>query len=485
MRRSVSALVAAVAAVTLAVAGTGGASSRTAWDVGDVRVNDLSLTFGGPNLGWREPAIAIDPTDPQTMIAAVMNMNTYNAFGDYSEATEIYRSIDGGATWDHVKTIHEPGEDEGTWGSGDPTVVFDANGTAYVATLSDDIAFPDGPLGVYHSREGGIEVYRSDDGGATWSDRIWAVRRVIDPPNQRCSGTDKELLGVNEQTGELFLAWTMFNNKCPRDQLRYYSQLLADPFDADIMLTRSADGGTTWSEPASLWKGYALGAQPVVGPDGTIYVVFTASVPVERNACPYWLGYVTDKAPAELHLIVAISNDDGETWRYERRSMCDPELHPSEGPRLWTRIPTISVDRSDGRAYVMWSSFAANPSFAIEVMTSADGGRTWSDTRHVTEFGLEDSLQPSIHAEDGVARAIWLRTPDRGETFDVVWSESADGGVTWSTPAPINTVTFGAEGAQLGDYIWIDVAAGRVAAAWADFRSGEATDVYVRTGTAT
>jgi hypothetical protein len=416
------------------------------------------------------------------MIAAIMNMNTYNAYGDYAEASEIYRSSDGGKTWRYVFTIHDPRHEKASWPSGDPTLVFDRHGTAYFANLADREVYPKNDLDVYRAAEGGIEVYRSTDHGKTWSKPTWAFRRVVDHAGDRCYGPDKELMTVDPRTGELLMAFTLFKNDCVQDEIDYYEGVVAEKQDIDLMLVRSRDGGRTWTKPRRLWHGYVLGAQPAVGPDGTIYVLFTSSEALgSTTVCPYALGFVTDKRPSELDVIVASSSDHGRHWRYVRRASCDPIAHPSELPRLENRAPSISVDPSDGRAYVLWSSFA--PTFSIVSMTSADRGRTWSDEVPVTPPALGDALQPSVHATGGVARAIWYRTSDLGNTFDVQWAESTDHGRTWTPSRTLSLASFpGGQDKQLGDYIWIDAARGRVAAIWTDTRVDGVSDVYARVG---
>lgn len=461
------------------------ASPKTVWDPKDVRVNDPSATYG-PDLGWREPQVAIDPTNPKVMAAAVVNRNTVNAYKDagFSEGIETYRSTDGGKKWKRTSVIHHPADDRRrAWTSGDTALVFDAKGTLYLSTNSSVIEHTGGPLGVYRSPYGGLEVRRSIDGGRTWSKPVQAVPRHVDIEHGRCWAPDRDLLGVHPRTGELFVAYPLFYNDCPMDQLAAYGELAAEGNKVEVMLVRSRNGGRTWSKPRKLWDGYAVGAQPAVGPDGTIYVSFTANVPLSPDSPCASIGSLVEHEASGLDLVVASSSDDGKSWRYEHRPMCEGEQHPSTGPRLWTRFPSISVDPSDGRAYVVWSSFASNPSFGLEVITSKDGGRTWSPTTHVTPFGITDSLQPWVSAERGVARVAWYATPDLGGTFDVFLSQSTDGGFVWSEPQRVSIISSATgDGVEFGDYLSMDVARGKVAVMWTDRRNADgATTIYART----
>ncbi|HJP65780.1 MAG TPA: sialidase family protein [Actinomycetota bacterium] len=474
----------ALFAMVVGASGAGASSPVTRWAAHDVRVNDPSVTYGGPPMGLREPVLAIDPTNPRRMLVAAIDQNysNTNAYGSWAGAVHLYRSSDGGSRWTDGGLFLGP-NDGGTWTSGDPSLAFDRRGRAWLVMLADDTARTPGRLGSFYSKRGGVYVYRSDDGGRRWRGPFQAVTRVVNRADRVCAGPDKELVAVG-RPGEVFIAYTMFHNDCPRNQIEAYRSLLVSgQDDIDILLVRSTDGGRTWSPPTRIWHAYAVGAQPAVGPDGTIFVAFTTTAPLgSTSVCPLWEGAVIERAARELEVVVASSNDDGHTWRYERRASCDLSLYTSEGTTgLGARIVSISVDPSDGRAYVLWSSFLSNPSFGVHAMSSGDGGRTWSPTVSVTPFQLADSFLPSVAASAGVARAMWLTTADLGRTFDVLTASSTDGGSTWSAPTSLSTAPSSGDG-ELGDYIWIDVVRRTVAAAWTDFRSGPATNIFVRTG---
>ena len=90
-----------------------------------------------------ETMIAANPTDPKNLIGGSITMTR----PDGGAANKAYVSVDGGSTWTDVAFPEEIEH-----GGGDPQVGFGANGTAFFMGLSN-----------------GMNFYRSEDGGKTWS----------------------------------------------------------------------------------------------------------------------------------------------------------------------------------------------------------------------------------------------------------------------------------------------------------------------------
>ena len=490
MRRLLLLVLLLIPAVSTLPGGTARAADgpRTSWTGGEAHVNDPALTFGGLPRGHREPVVAINPANPAVMLAVTIDQNPQNQVPEvegYGGWTHIYRSADGGRTWRDIRMLDWP-RLPGNRNSGDPGVVFGDDGTAYLVSLSDDNV-------IAHRRM--IEVFRSTDTGLTWSGPFTAFHYVTDPDHQKCLSSDKELIGINRATNELLIAYSGTSWRCGdgvSDVITENIGTVPPDGSIDIMLTRSHDGGRTWTAPQSIYKGYAIAAMPVVGPDGTIYVAFAGTAPLgTAPSCPSVLGTVANFLVSEMQLVVASSRDGGKTWTYERRGLCENSVASSvradnlgrANPSGGVLDPSITVDMTTGRVYVAWPSFAPQPpslTFGIEFTTSGDSGKTWSPTVHLSPPG-GDAVLAAAAADGGVANVVWIATTDEWRTYNAYPVESADGGGTWSVQRVISAAT-AAGGGDIGDYIWANAHAGRIAVTWTQNRSGDATDVFVRTG---
>lgn len=121
-------------------------------------------------------------------------------------------------------------------------------------------------------------------------------------------------------------------------------------------------------------------------------------------------------ASCNLHVLLQVSNDRGQTWSAPRA--IDPE--PVKGGQYDSQIV---VDPVDGQT--VWASFLQNSKSSIAVMKSTDFGQTWSGPTIV------ENLQ---RATDKDELAV------RGQTVAVAYNAvqkiyaavSHDGGATWN-----------------------------------------------------
>src|SRR5690242_15175889 len=115
-----------------------------------------------------EVAIAIDPSDPNRLVAGANTFFTDShcpAPGGSAETQALFGSTDGGATWTYACAPWPAGLNQGSgpifFGS-DPAVTWDATGNAYAAYLliSEDNA---GDV------SSAVEVAKSTDSGMSWA----------------------------------------------------------------------------------------------------------------------------------------------------------------------------------------------------------------------------------------------------------------------------------------------------------------------------
>ncbi len=214
------------------------------------------------HLGLREgqqiPALAVDPTNPDRLFAAVLG-HPYGPNPDRG----IYRSTDGGKTWDKVlgKSDRIGGSDV-VLDPKDPNIVY--------ASLWEDTLGPWEDGNQYAGTGGGL--FKSTDGGTTWKqlkngfpDNLVQINVAVAASNtQRLYATIATMtesgygraggLGVyrSDDAGE---SWTKITDD-PRPALRIgggdLPVPLVDPqnpdvvYSASIVTERSTDGGKTW-----------------------------------------------------------------------------------------------------------------------------------------------------------------------------------------------------------------------------------------------
>lgn len=237
----------------------------------------------------RFSTIVVHPQDPDIVMAGAMG----HEWGP-NEERGVYRSSDGGKTWTRVLHVNDTtGASDLCLDPGNPDIVY--------AGMYDYLRQP------WHFRSGGSGsgLYRSSDGGRTWT-------RLTDPVLRNgLPGTG--LLGrigvsvsrsnpnvvytiiESQEEGELWrsedrgMTWKMVNAD-PRINNRpfYYSDIRADPEDENRVyslagdLWVSVDGGRTFSRSGSymsrfgdnhaLWIDPADAQRLLLGNDGGFYI---------------------------------------------------------------------------------------------------------------------------------------------------------------------------------------------------------------------
>jgi hypothetical protein len=381
----------------------------------------------------QEVSIAINPLNPDNIIAG-SNLRFY------------YYSFDGGKTWTQESLP------SGTWG--DPCVIFDKTGRAYIANL----------------RYGwdAIVVRYSDDGGMTWSEGV----KLYGPssPNARpgsyynSSLQDKEWLATDMSDGPfggaIYAAWTDFT--------KYGSH---DPGDSTVIVfARSLDRGESF-EPfvrVSDRAGNALdgdstveGAVPAVGPDGTVYLC--------------WAG------PEGLYF--DRSFDGGVTWGEDRVISDMPggwALDISGIMRangLPVTVTDISHTATRGNIYINWVDVRyGDPD--VFILVSTDRGDTWRGPVRVNddEPGNGKDQFFTWATVDPVTGELLVVFYDRrryeSDSTDVWLARSSDGGMTFTNELISTAAFYPSPMVFFGDYNGIAAYNGRVRPIWTEMDQG-------------
>ena len=404
---------------------------------------DTEVTVGSPTTPFsqnkqNEPALAIDASNPSVVVAGSndnIDMEACNAGDDTTcpftpgvGVSGVYFSFDGGTTWTQPTYTGLSGRScLGVVGNSDP---------GCTATT--------GPIGTLpHYAENGL--VSDGDPGVAFGPRLdasgkfsWTAGSRLYYSNLTSNvGTTK-----SEQAFKGFEAIAVSHT----DDVHAAAANDASAWSNPVLVSKQ--NSTTFSDKSQIWADNAS-SSPFFG---TVYVCWAAFVGQEKG----------NAAPAPLQ--VAVSHDGGNTWQQHQISAAanNAQQSPPDGC-------TIRTD-SNGNAYVFGvgsvSSLGKN---AFELMSeSTNGGSTWSRPTPaagpVTQPGILDPVigRPTI---DGVAGArsdlapapsvdIANGAPTGADATNrivmtyvsgdiaaphVYFTESTNGGTTWSAPRAIET----------------------------------------------
>jgi hypothetical protein len=374
-----------------------------------------------------EPSIAIDPKDPNTMVAG-------------SILKAYYFSENGGLTWTSKKMKSKFGV------YGDPVLMFDTTGRVYYFHLSN---------------------YKK----TTWLDRI-VCQSAADVDKKFNQGTfpapngtkvqDKQWTVLNPFNNEIYMTWTQFD--------KYDSK---DPMDSTIILfSKTSDQGKTWSPPLRISKfggdcvdgdNTVEGAVPAVGPNGEIYVTWTGPN-----------GLVFQK-----------SLDGGKTWLKQEKLI---QEHPGgwdlKIPGLYRAngLPILTCDLSNGpdrgTLYLNWCDQRNGETDTdVWIMRSRDGGETWSEPIRVNQDSSKKHqffTWMSIDQSNGYLYFVYYdRRNYTDNKTDVYLSVSRDGGRTFKDHRISQTPFVPYDKVFFGDYNNIASVNGTIRPIWSRMDQGK------------
>ncbi|MHB1861931.1 MAG: sialidase family protein [Gemmatimonadaceae bacterium] len=468
---------------------------------------NVQISAARPDDPHSEPVIAADPRHPERLIAA-----SHIAWHDTTGIKAIaYVSFDTGRTWSVSL------ERRDSTSGGDAAVAYGPDGSALFATLAR--------WGLYRSRDGGrtwdppskapsayawdreylvsdftggkyngrvymnstvsvpwatdssapgfvgaekdmaVALFSSRDGGTTWDN---PVLRLVPPPEGILGMSNSVILSDGT-------VMTLYGHrKAPlpgegrggggRGGLAARTPLPAANYWLDVI--SSTDGGESWKPAVHIgdyWMNRPRSESAVI-PD---LAVDPGSPLFKDRLYVVWSDFRTGR----LQVMLSYSSDMGKTWSPEQvisddRAADDPLVN---GPDDVT--PTVAVNK-DGVVAVQWydrRDFANDIGWNIRMRVSMDGGETWSPSEKITD-------KPTTFAADqldwvaagraglgaGAGRGRRGGEPAAARSGGQVVSLSAGLGYAGFTFAP------GHNGAFVAD------AAGDFHPAWIDYRTGMA-----------
>jgi hypothetical protein len=297
----------------------------------------------------------------------------------------------------------------------------------------------------------GVAFYRSLDKGLTWTQSATIV----------ASGSDKEYLHVDSYAGSpykdnIYVSWHQSNVQ---------------------KFARSTDKGVTFGPVQTLDSAFkGIGSDITSDKQGNVYYFFPST--------------------GGRQIRVVKSTDGGASFAASGVKVADTKAQfdfplPSMSTRNAFIYASADVDLSGGpygnSLYVAWSdTYAAdNDSSAtanharVQVAYSRDGGATWTvTTPHPTDDGQTvDRYQQWLKVDEyGRVHVIYYDTRHSANRtgVDVYYSVSLDGAQTWDTPRRLTTATSPKINTSMewGDYNGMDMAMNDIIAIYTDNRAG-------------
>lgn len=369
-------------------------------------------------LGHIEPALAVNPHNPQDLLGAAQY---FPPSGQETPGTFV--SVDGGRSWHDNGALPLP---PGYIGGFDVTVAFTPRGLGFVAA--------DLTTGLRN----GIFVWRTEIGG-----------RSFDPPvavghaTHRPVFADHPWLAIDDR-GILYVAWTVIDGER----------------SAQLHVSRSTDGGRRFEADRVLptpGERFALSPVLLTGPSGSLSVFYGAT------------SNLTDTQSFVGKVVT--SSDRGQRFSVPHRIVSIP---PSPNPLLLQDQPGTAVDLRDGTLYLAlsWSAPHAQSSH-IMLTRSSNHGKTWSPLVRVDqEPGASQSnhLHPQVTVTPSGIVYVSYEAFQRGR-LTVFLARSSNRGARFGFRGQMSSVSFPAP-KRLGEYEALAASGDTIQLLWTDTRMG-------------
>jgi hypothetical protein len=406
-----------------------------------------NISNDGPaDNGDNEVDIAVNPTNPQNLIAA------WNDYGP-GDSCGLGYSTNGGRTWSTswLRGVTPAGGNPTfDYGAGDPSVGFLNDGTAILSCAA---------WGASKSQPSAIFASRSTNGGRSW-----------EPVQQLTFGQsighlqDHNMLTIDRYGNRALLAYTVWTGY----KARSYALV-------------SSDGGRTYQGPHEIASDYIANAVDrfdvslAGAPDGTIYA--TSGIWQFVTEWNEQAVVVSQMRPGETKftrsvkvrdLVPAPYNLPGELWR--------TSMQASIGVQADGTVDLLTGDFVTGNldVYLARSPAAAHgTSFPSQVNLTSDANDQVMPWMSIAPNGRIDTIFYDYNRSTGLMDAVYGQVAPRGSTMARTTIQTGIDGDAQPPRGPDGTPF-------MGDYLGVDSTDSLVAVSWTG-NGPRSQDVYSAT----
>ncbi len=270
----------------------------------------------------------------------------------------------------------------------------------------------------------------SYDGGLSWN------RQPL--PTSRCAGGTSVNGGDYERASD---PWVSFS---PTGIAYAISLSFNDSNSTSAMLvTRSSDGGATWSDPITLIRDttQVLNDKESITADPTdanyVYAVWDRIN--NQGYGPAWFSR---------------TSDGGQTWNAPRL-IYDPGQNPTNGNQTLGNQIVVLPDGTLVNLFTEIDYVSGSYRASLKIIRSTDHGTSWSAPVTISTVQSVGTRDPqtgqAVRTGSGIGDiaagpagnlyVVWQDARfSNGKLDGIALSQSSDGGLTWSTPVEVNAV---------------------------------------------